>query len=391
MKKILVMLFVFFLVGSLLISLNGCGTTGGGDTRSWQLVGAIGFSGTTEVQDLDLAIDSAETPYVFFANSDYSTSPIPTVMKFSNGNWTLVGARGCGLTDGSDYVPGNLALSVYNNVPYVIIGTSTEALAASFEGSAWRSLGSPSSSAEATCPSIAVDGREIHCAYQTLNEVLYPSTPAMASYYDSASGNWYQLGTNPLSDNGASGEDLITRNGVNFLTFSAYEPGGITVLSNSSGNWQLIGANCGVSNTDSVWPSIAVDSGLTPYVAYTATDSTLHVKVLFVSKYNGATWEVVGGQKISSGASDSPSLCFAADNTLYVAYPDASVSGEATVKKWNGSNWTTVGTAGFSEPIHEGNYRLISLAISPNGVPYVAVVGCVTGLTQPRLSVYKFE
>ena len=54
--------------------------------------------------------------------------------------------------------------------------------------------------------------------------------------------------------------------------------------------------------------------------------------------------------------------------TPYVAYEDYGNASKATVMKYTGGSWQTVGTAGFSS----GQAAYASLAIDTTGTPYVA-------------------
>ena len=79
-------------------------------------------------------------------------------------------------------------------------------------------------------------------------------------------------------------------------------------------------------------------------------------------------WEVVGNVGFSTGAASSISLALAPDGTPYVAFKDSVQSGKTTVMQFNGTSWIIVGDAGFSA----GQANNISFAFAPNGTPYVA-------------------
>ncbi|MDR2711163.1 MAG: hypothetical protein LBB65_07575, partial [Burkholderiales bacterium] len=83
-----------------------------------------------------------------------------------------------------------------------------------------------------------------------------------------------------------------------------------------------------------------------------------------------AAWAPIGSAGFSADSADYTSLTIAPDGTLYVAYEDDGNSDKATVMRFDsGSNsWQAVGSAGFSADM--ANYT--SLAIAPDGTPYVA-------------------
>jgi hypothetical protein len=70
----------------------------------------------------------------------------------------------------------------------------------------------------------------------------------------------------------------------------------------------------------------------------------------------------------SSGAVAYTNLAIDSNNVPYVAYYDGANSDKATVKKYNGTNWETVGSLGFSS----GMASYISFVIDDNNIPYVS-------------------
>ncbi len=92
--------------------------------------------------------------------------------------------------------------------------------------------------------------------------------------------------------------------------------------------------------------------------------------LLICGKVQAQNWEVVG-EHIGityNNTNSKPSLAFSSIGEPYVAYEDIANSDKATVKRFDGTDWVTVGTAGFSESgAHD-----ISLAFNSNDEPYVS-------------------
>ena len=85
-------------------------------------------------------------------------------------------------------------------------------------------------------------------------------------------------------------------------------------------------------------------------------------------RYNGSDWVAVGSAGFSAGQAYYTSLAIAPDGTPYVAYMDMANSNKATVMRYDGSAWMAVVGAGFSA----GEIGSTSLAIAPDGTPSVA-------------------
>jgi len=115
--------------------------------------------------------------------------------------------------------------------------------------------------------------------------------------------------------------------------------------------------------------SLAFAPDGTPYVAYGGDD--YNTSKATVMKYDGSSWSVVGDPEnpgFSVGTAAYTSLAIAPDGTPYVAYSDYYNGYKTTVMKFNGTAWINVGNPGFSA----GDAYSTSLAFAPNGTPYVA-------------------
>ena len=86
-----------------------------------------------------------------------------------------------------------------------------------------------------------------------------------------------------------------------------------------------------------------------------------------VRKFDGTNWVNVGGTDFSAGPVWFVSLAFNSSGQPYVAYSDEANAFKATVMTFDGTNWTDVGIAAFSE----GSVYNTVLAINPSGQPFV--------------------
>ncbi len=128
-------------------------------------------------------------------------------------------------------------------------------------------------------------------------------------------------------------------------------------------NWAQIGTVLSAAAADYDGLAFAPDG--TPYVAFQDYDLA---RKITVKRFDGTNWVTVGTAGFSGAAADFISLAIAPNGTPYVAYKDDAQSFKATVMRFNGSAWTVVGTAGFSA----GQACDESLAFAPDGTPYLA-------------------
>jgi len=179
---------------------------------------------------------------------------------------------------------------------------------------------------------------------------------------------WSVVGTQGFSAGEVGKLTLRFHDGTPYVAFQDYENSyAATVMYYNGTNWVNLGS-AGFTSSAAYEPSFAIDSGGTPYVAYYDDSNKANVM-----KYNGSTWEQVGTPAFSEGSITSPSIAFH-NTTPYVAYGDdfyadtGDTDRKAVVKMFNGTNWVTVGTPGFSG----SEASSTSMAVNSAGTPYVA-------------------
>ncbi|MDW7659031.1 MAG: hypothetical protein SCM11_17825 [Bacillota bacterium] len=115
--------------------------------------------------------------------------------------------------------------------------------------------------------------------------------------------------------------------------------------------------------------ALELDSSGNPYILF-ADDANDNKATVMI--FNGVSWELVGPAGFSadsvSNAFCSLTMAFDSSDTLYVAYRDISVDDKATVMRFNGASWETVGPVGFTA----GGVQYLFLAIDGQDKPYVA-------------------
>jgi len=281
---------------------------------SWVNVGDAGFS-DDETNYTSLAFSPSGEPYL--AYQDFGYSGKATVMKFNGSNWINIGMAGFSL--GKAWYT-SLAFSPSDNFPYVAFmdgATSYKATVMKFNGSNWEIVGSSGFSAG--------QADYLSLAFNPSDSLPYV---AFRDYHDSLKATVMKFKGNNWVNVGKAG---FTAGGASFT--------------------------CLAFNT--------IDSQ--PFIAFTDDKDSCYASVM---KFDGLNWSYVGSQGFSHDSIYSPSLCFSpADGLPYLAfaYYPMRIVNNLTVMKFNGNSWVQVGTSNFGK-----TFYFPSLAINPNGVPFVA-------------------
>ncbi len=262
--------------------------------------------------------------FLFFSSLNYAASPVitatDTVVNETNG-WSLVGNSVAGAP--ADIV----TMATLSNGRVVIVGTNggTPQLESvyAFDGTTWSLLVSQPFFSDHRLPQMAVSSSDtLFVAYQ---EGL--AAAAKIYVYRSTDGglNW----------------SMLTDGGTNHVGTNTYA---------ATSNKQI---------------GLSVDALDRPYIAF--RDTTAGQKAT-VKRYNGSSWETVGGAGFSNGAASDLTVAIDSNNNPVVAFRDSSSASKVSAMGFDGANWNLIGNAGFSP----GAIQIPSIDLDSYNRPYVA-------------------
>jgi len=347
------------------------------------------------------------------ATDAYSATTVGPVWAFTTTTtiitgWLEVGAgsaTGGGISD-NDGDSKEAAVAIGSDgIPYVAWqdngSGNAEIYVRRWSGSRWEEVGTGSAS------SGGISHNSGNSIYPSI--AVAPDSSVYVAWEDNSSGNaeiyvrrwagnaWQEAGTGSASGGGISSNGgysqrpamSIAPDGTPYVAWQDNSGGDdeVYVLRWTGSAWEEVGAGSasgdGISHNDgkSWYPALAIAPDSTPYVAW--HDESSGDAEIYVRRWNGSTWEEVGtGSASGGGISDNSANSWAAaiaiapDGTPYVVWHDHS-SGDAEiyVRRWNGNAWEEVGVgsaSGGGVSDNGSDSKEPSLAIAPDGTPYVA-------------------
>jgi len=191
----------------------------------------------------------------------------------------------------------------------------------------------------------------------------------------SQAAGWESVGTVNFGQSGALDTNIAFNPSTNepYVAYRDYvDSYKASVMKFTNGSWQGVG-NAGFSSGGASNLTLAFNPSTNePYVAYIDDSSGMLIVKRFDAGEN--TWEVVSDGRYFEVGSRYLSLAFNPSTyepyVAYGAYNNNDFFYKATVKRFTGDSWQTVGDAGFS-----GDLSSIILTFDPaNNKPYLAYV-----------------
>jgi uncharacterized metal-binding protein len=326
---------------------------------------ASGVAGNYTVRNL--AQSTAYTACIADAGGNIFSAGFTTTGETIGTTWTTVGAADF---SASEAVWPTLAFAP-DGTPYVAYedcGNNCAPTVMKYNGTSWVLVGAAitnSNEGGYTSLAFAPDGTP-YIVYQDCSN----NCAVAVMKFDGS--NWVAVGSE--SSNAGGGGFLSLAFAPDGTPYVAYEDCtnncAATVIKYNGTSWALVGA-ADFSGSYVNYLSLAFAPNGVPYVGYT-TDSEEQGGVATVMTYNGSSWSAVGAASLSATSTDYLSLAIAPNGTPYIAYEDCSNNCAATVMAYNGTSWALVGAADFSSVYT----NFLSVAIAPDGVPYVAYDDC---------------
>ena len=274
-----------------------------------------------------------------YVYTNTSSDSIPgftyTAPVVNNTQWQYLGNAGFSAGSARGI---NMAISK-SNIPFVAFNDSSNGYKATvmkFTGSSWVNVGSTGSDGPSSNINIEIDSNNV--PYISFVDSLNGANLSVKKFDGT---NWVAVGT---------------------LGFAP-------LLGLSYGNY------------------LALDGNNVPYIF--SLNSTTAAKPISVFRFNGTAWINIGVAGVSSYGSCSIAIN-KSNNFPYIVFDDTTrlspqSNPQATVRKFNGTNWITEGNANFTNAVNGIFYPSIKI-----GTDGIATVALQDDNGFERVSVYRF-
>ena len=350
----------------------------------WQAPLGGGTIPSVSASGVKMAIDSTGKPYVAYVDGGGAGQ----LLVFDGSSWVPPGG---GSTFSTSVVTPNTSLSPYptfgvqgsniamaidsgNNV-YVafpeIVGGVTQLTIRKNDGTAWSTVGDPR--VEAFSNKATGEPRYLSMAASGTN--LFLAFADGGAGIGGAAGNTF--GATILNWNGTAWSIVGFRGGTNspelYLSL-AINPSGQSILAAvNNGSFEAYQGNSVIgfgyphspTATQPSFLSLAIDSHSNYYVGYQSLQNSGQATVI-LSTPTTPQWSyftsAIGTGAVSSGQASYVTMAIGGGDTPFVGFQDAANGNTATVLKFNGTAWVSMGTN-----LSPGAVTDLTIAADPNG------------------------
>lgn len=361
----------------------------------------------------------------------------PEMVKLSGAIWERAGGSTEGKVGFSDSSVFHLSIAINPliNFPYAAYtdpAAQMRTVVKAWNGIEWQTIGSEISSGPSKDNKITFDNDGVPYVVFSDSAFGYKN---IVKKYDGT--EWVMLGTHPISENEASGNQLImTLNNKPAVIYSDAGMGNAIALKFfESGSWQLFGGSnvstgaaskpqivagdagefivAYIDDTDNNKVKIKKSNGIswTDFSSMEASNEALidlgmkrnttgDVFMMMVDEpgrkmtikkleNGGGEWIDMGGAKTKDSVGGSPSIGLDRVGAPIVAYPNPKAGNKLSIRKWEGTTWQNVGVMGISA----GSVRDVNMVINDKNdetfVGYSSVQGFVRSFNNTNVGSKK--
>ena len=368
---------------------------------SWlDLAGARSANpGNTGATLPSLAVDADGSAYVAWEEGDGSTTNV-YVERWQGGAWQRVGGAISAVAGATAAHDPSLAVAADGSPVLAwdeFDGDVVNIYVDRWDGNAWRAIGEALSAVGGTtsvdAPSLALDAAGSPTVAWGEYDTGFSDHPIHVARWDGQS--WQPVGGALAIDAGTSAFatdssvilDEAGRPIVAWFESDDNQVGSIYVERWTGGAWQALGPAVSprVGSTNAYSPSLAIDASGVPLVAWDEVRSA--DRELFVSRWSGSRWEIVGGAVTPAGSSGySPSLALDVGGTPVVAWDQGDGAARTIrVARLAGNAWQRLGEALTADPDAPAAHWP-SLSLDARGHPMVAWQEVVEGVSDVHVA-----
>jgi hypothetical protein len=207
-----------------------------------------------------------------------------------------------------------------------------------FNGATWEYVGNPGFSAG------NVFRTAIVMSHNSIPYVIFQDSlqgkKVTAMKFDGTT--WVSVGTAGFTDTFARDfTAAIDDHDTLYVGYQAGYAGKGKVMKFDGAAWSYLGGSAGDTSAGLV---MVLDTAGTPFIAFT---DKAHFNKITVKKFDGSSWVIVDTAGFSANTGKLPSLTIGLDNNIYVAFIDGTFfDNKKSVMRFDGINWTYVGAPG---------------------------------------------